>query len=228
MGVHIPLWKKWLSYLFEFHLESAPSDLNPHLYVSLRKGQFQLSTANAIYSWGDLYDNFFKAFQRLPVSDWDKREVLILGFGLGSIPIMLEHKFNRNWHFTGVEADESVLWLAGKYTLPALKSPLELHAADAASFVLQTECAYDMICMDVFQDDRIPEEFQTETFLQSLKLLMNPEGVLLYNRLNNTMEDKSLTETFYAQVFRLQFARSEFWNFGGNAILVGFQDAVCA
>lgn len=226
MGVHIPRWKKWLSYLFEFHLESAPSDLNPHLYVSLRKGRFQLCTANAIYSWGDLYDNFDKSFQRLPVSDWVEREVLILGFGLGSIPIILEQKFNRKWHYTGVDADESVLWLAGKYALPYIKSPVELHAADAATFVWQTDNSYDLICMDVFQDDQIPEEYQTDDFLQTVKQILKPEGILLYNRLNKSPEDKRHSKAFYEDVFRAAFGKSEFWDLGGNAMLVGFQDSV--
>ena len=52
-----PLWKRWLSYLFEIHVESTSSDYNPHLHVSLNNGRYQLSTANAIYSFEDLYDN---------------------------------------------------------------------------------------------------------------------------------------------------------------------------
>lgn len=224
--MHIPWWKKGLSYLTELHLESAPSELNPHLYVSLRKGRFQLCSANAIYSWGDLYDNFDKAFRKLPIREWPEREVLILGFGLGSIPIILEQKFNRHWHYTGVEADESVLWLAGKYTLPDIKSPIELHAVDAYSFVWQTENTYDLICMDVFQDDQIPEILQSEDYLQGLREILNPDGILLYNRLSYTKEDRRLSEDFFQEVFCRAFPHSEYWNLGGNAMLVGFQDAV--
>ncbi|MEL6944963.1 MAG: hypothetical protein AAFO82_20090, partial [Bacteroidota bacterium] len=51
----IPRWKRWWSYLSEIHIESAPNEINPHLYVSLRNGRYQLSTANAIYSYEDLY-----------------------------------------------------------------------------------------------------------------------------------------------------------------------------
>ena len=48
-----PRWKQWLSYLFEMHIESAASEYNPHLYVSMKQGRYQLCTANAIYSYED-------------------------------------------------------------------------------------------------------------------------------------------------------------------------------
>ena len=60
-----PLWKRLLSHLFEIHIESTSSEYNPHLYVSLRKGRYQLSTANAIYSFEDLYYNFLMLLQKL-------------------------------------------------------------------------------------------------------------------------------------------------------------------
>ena len=110
-----PKWKRLLSYLFEIHIESTSSDYNPHLYVSLQKGRYQLSTANAIYSFEDLYDNFSDAFKEIDLDQLNVQNVLILGFGLGSIPIILEQKFNKKYFYTGVEIDEEVLYLANKY-----------------------------------------------------------------------------------------------------------------
>ena len=83
-----PLWKRLLSYLFELHIESTSSEHNPHLYVSLKNGRYQLSTANAVYSYGDLYDNFSEAFQQLNLESREIKNVLILGFGLAfaSVP----------------------------------------------------------------------------------------------------------------------------------------------
>ncbi len=77
---HIPRWKYWLSHFMELHIESAPSELNPHLYVSLTRGRLQLCTANAIYSFEDLYDNFSKTFDLFKEEFVPKEEVLILGF----------------------------------------------------------------------------------------------------------------------------------------------------
>ena len=55
-----PLWKRLVSYLFEIHVESTSSEFNPHLYVSLYKGRYQLSTANAIYSFDKKVTLYFR------------------------------------------------------------------------------------------------------------------------------------------------------------------------
>ena len=98
-----PLWKRWLSHLFVFHIESTSSEYNPHLYVSLRNGRYQLCTANAIYSFEDLYDNFADSFVQLELDKLPGKRVLILGFGLGSIPLILEKLGYTDFEFTGVE-----------------------------------------------------------------------------------------------------------------------------
>ena len=90
-----PIWKRLLSYFFEWHIESAPSEANPHLYVSLKNGRYQLCTANAVYSYEDLYTNFLRAFEQIDFDKVPGKDVLILGLGLGSIPIILEKRFGR-------------------------------------------------------------------------------------------------------------------------------------
>lgn len=217
---HIPRWKRWLSHFVEFHIESAPSEINPHLYVSLNRGRYQLCTANAVYSFGDLYDNFVKAFRKLQPGKLPIQEVLLLGFGLGSIPLILEKKFHCRFRYTGIEADETVIWLAGKYTLPDIKSPVELYCADAYSFVISAESQFDLICMDVFLDDRIPDDFAQPDFLEALRELLHPGGVLLYNLLSATHEDRAASEIFWRNTFLRVFPQGERWDFNGNWILM--------
>jgi len=215
----IPWWKRWWSYLFEIHIESAPNDINPHLYVSLINGRYQLSTANAIYSYEDLYTNFYKAFQQVQLPD-NQSNILLLGFGLGSIPRILERKFHKTYHYTAVELDEAVLYLAQKYTLPQLSSSIETICTDAYAYVQQSEQKYDMICMDVFLDDTIPEQFQTIVYLQALKQRLSPNGILLYNCLAASQEDQLSTKTFYETQFLKVFPNSRYLDVDGNWILV--------
>ncbi|MDZ4681535.1 MAG: methyltransferase domain-containing protein [Saprospiraceae bacterium] len=215
-----PRWKFWLSYLFEQHLESALSALNPYLSVSLVKGRYQLNTANAVYSFADLYTNFRRAFQQLEVKSQPIQEVLILGFGLGSIPYMLERVFDCRFNYTAVEIDEEVLYLAHKYTLSDISSPIELITADAFDFAAQCETQYDLICMDVFLDDIIPEDFETLDFLADLKRMLSPQGILLYNRLTYSAGDKQKSQTFFDEAFRKIFPDAVIIDAGSNWILV--------
>ena len=215
-----PFLKKILSYLTEIHLESAPSEINPHLYVSLNKGQYQLSTANAVYSYGDLYDNYSKTFDQLEPQLTDKMNVLILGFGLGSIPYMLEKTFGKRMYFTGIEVDENVIYLADKYVLDELDAPIQLICADAFAFVMQCQEQFDLICMDVFLDDVVPPQFTSKQFLNSLKDLLKPDGRLLFNRLALSNEDLERTGRFFEKEFKPVFEEGTYLDVGGNWMLM--------
>ncbi|MFT4758614.1 MAG: SAM-dependent methyltransferase [Paraglaciecola sp.] len=215
-----PFFKKILSYLTEIHLESAPSEINPHLYVSLNKGRYQLSTANAVYSYGDLYDNFSKTFDQLEPELTEKMNVLILGFGLGSIPYMLENTFGKQMYYTAVEIDENVIYLAEKYVLDELDAPIQLICMDAFAFVMQCQEQFDLICMDVFLDDVVPPKFTGKHFLEALKDLLEPDGRLLFNRLALSNEDLERTGRFYEKEFKPVFEDGTYLDVGGNWMLM--------
>ena len=214
-----PLWKRWLSYIKEVHLEDASSSINPELHVSLVKGRCQLYTHNAIYSFEDLYANYYKAFGRIPLRRLEIDHMLVLGLGLGSIPWMLERSFSRLYYYTAVELDENVAYLAQKYALSELSSSVEIVLADAFLFVAQTEQRFDLIAMDIFQDDEIPPKFEEIGFLEDLRRLVAPGGLLMYNRLSRTARDLSATRIFFEGPFRTVFPEASYFDLRGNWML---------
>lgn len=219
-----PLWKRLLSYITELHIESISSEYNPHLYVSLREGRYQLCTANAIYSFEDLYDNFSEAFKLIDLDQLEIKKVLILGFGLASIPIILEKRFNKKYHYTGIEIDEEVIYLANKYIMDELKSGISMICANAHLFVMQCEEQFDLVIMDVFYDDLIPEEFEQTDFLNQLKSLTKPEGLLMYNRLAFNKRDIRQTNIFYKEKFSKVFDQGTYLEVKGNWMLLNRSD----
>ncbi|MEL6942276.1 MAG: methyltransferase domain-containing protein, partial [Bacteroidota bacterium] len=184
-----------------------------------RNGRYQLSTANAIYSYEDLYTNFYQAFRQVSLPS-DTSDVLLLGFGLGSIPRMLEKQFQKTYHYTAVELDESVLYLAQKYTLPQLNSPIETICTDAYAYAVQSQQQYDLICMDVFLDDQIPEQFQSIDYLKALKKMLRSDGLLLYNCLAAKKEDQLASQQFYESKFVEVFPNGTYLEVDGNWILM--------
>lgn len=208
-------WKKWLSYFYEIHVESAPSAINPHLYVSINQGRYQLSTANAVYSHEDKYTNFMDAFRQIDLDAADIKEVLILGLGLGSIPQMLEQQFGKNYHYTAIEVDENVLYLANKYALSDLDSSITTICADAHVFLQLDETRFDLICMDIFLDDTIPSEFEELGFLELLREHLSDNGLLLYNRLALLPKDKTASSAFF-DTFKQAFPEGTYLDLGGN------------
>lgn len=215
----IPRWKQWLSYFMTLHLEHRFSEYNQDLHILLSKGRFQLCTSNAVYSYDDLYSNFVNAFEQLNIAARSPQNVLLLGLGLGSIPYMLEKKYKVNSHYTAVDIDETVVELAHKYTLSSLNSSIEYVVADAAFFVSIHQEKYDLICVDIFKDVVVPPAFEEESFLVALAELLNPKGIVLYNRLSLLPKDKKETKQYYNQVFKKVFPDATYFDVTGNWVL---------
>lgn len=213
-----------MSYLWEIHIESAPSSINPHLYVSLKWGRYQLSTANAIYSFEDKYDNFFNSFIQLDLDKLPGSRVLILGLGLASIPFMLEKKFEKSFEYTAVELDSAVIFLASKYALDELLSPMHVVETDARRFIEIDYHEYDLIIMDVFVDDIIPEEMEQLAFLKSIKARLHPDGLFMYNRLAHHEKDKEASKKYFEDIFKQAFQDACYDPVKGNYILLNRSD----
>ena len=217
--MEIPKWKHWLSYLMEVHLESSSSEHNESLHVTLNKGRLQLSTPNAIYSYADKYENFYKTFEQIELNN-SIQDVLILGFGLGSIPYMLEEKFGKNYSYTGVELDDEVIYLASKYVLSDLKSEVMLIEADAINYMHQCTQAFDLICIDIFVDDQIPDVFLTVDFLHLVKNNLTDNGVVVFNHLADRPKYEKKARTYYSDVFTKVFPAGKYLQVLGNGMMV--------
>jgi spermidine synthase len=211
---------KLRSFVSPVIIEEVSSVYNPVLQVMMRNGRYQLLTENAVYSYADLYDNFSKVFDKIKIKYLNIKEVLILGFGLGSIPYMLEKKYEQNYGYTAIEIDPEVLRLAEKYVTHELKSPIDFVCTDAAIFVEVCEEKFDLICMDVFSDDITPDEFYDITFLESLKNLLSPNGILIFNKLAASLEDKAHAKKFLNERFLKVFTEGGYLDVTGNYMLI--------
>jgi predicted membrane-bound spermidine synthase len=212
-------WQKLWSYVTEVHLESSSSMHNELLEVNLVKGRYQLCTAEAIYSYADKYDNFKLSFDQMKPEYMDFESVLLLGFGLGSVPYMLEKNFKKDCSYTGVEIDDEVIYLASKYVLPDLKSEINLVQADALTFTMLDSSKYDLVIMDVFQSDVIPEVFEEAEFLDQIKELLTADGIFMYNRLGYTEDDVKYTLDFFENQFKTAFPEAYLLQVKGNYML---------
>lgn len=203
-------------------MQTIVGEYNPILQVSLVQNRFQLSTENAIYSFDDLYLNFRRAFEKIKLPPQGSSH-LLLGLGLGSVPYILEKHFDKIYHTTAVELDEAVIGLASGFTFPRLKSKIEVVHADAEIFVQVTETTYDLITVDLFLDDIIPPYFEKLEGLKRLRLLLNPGGQVLINRLYRNRSDRLKTNNFYRDIFQKVFKNEMYLDVQGNWILVGYK-----
>lgn len=216
-----PGWRHIASYFADIQVDYRPSAINDDLIVLLSKGRYQLCTANAIYSYEDQYNNFGNIFRDyLMLDKLPGNKVLILGLGLGSVPITLDALNPGVWHFTAVEIDDAVCELATIYGYPKIISPIDTHIMDAVYFVDQCREQFDLICLDLFVDDVIPDDCKSTTFLASLKKLLSPGGVIIANTLAYSEDHQKNSMSFYNEAFRPIFPESTLIHTHLNYMLV--------
>ena len=171
--------KYFLSFIFDVKIETTESILDPFLQVVIRNGRLLLNTYNANYSYGSLQDAFRFVFKKIKIKDKNIKDILVLGFGCGSIAAL----FNgyKNVEITGVEADEKVLALYEKYFIEEITSELILVEAFAEDYVTTITKTYDLIIVDVFIDIEIPSSIKESSFYKPLQNRLNKNGILIFN-----------------------------------------------
>ena len=214
-------FRYWLSYLWEQSLEVTASEYNAYLEVCVVHGRLQLVAEEAIYSFGDYYLNFRRLFEhfnyaRLP----ERASVLVLGLGLGSIPELLEKYVGVSYDYVAVEIDPVIIELASAYSLPALRSSVEVVEADARSFLQVDRRQYDLICVDVFQDATVPEHLNGEDFIALCRARLLPGGALVYNRLADSIPNRNAARAYFTGVFSPAFTAPYLYDTGGNYLLL--------
>lgn len=140
-----------------------------------------LDSAHVNYSFGGLHTVFQRAFSNFNIKNREIKNVLILGFGSGSVASILQDEYGKDLEMTGVEKDEAVIDLAKKYFSIEKYKNLTLHCEDGYDFVQRCNRKFDLIVMDVFIDLNVPEKFSKENFISALGKLLSENGILFYN-----------------------------------------------
>lgn len=192
------------------------------MQLRLVGGRLQLTTRNAIYSYEDRYTSYLRALhvieERLP----KVQSVLVLGFGFGSIPMILHKCFDLRPAVTGVDHDGELIRQFHRYYKA---DNISLVEGDAKAFIEKTDATYDLICIDLFKDALVPKKFESDRFLKMVKERLNHKGIVLFNRLTMEPGLATATENFYENQFSTWFPNAYYVDTGGNWILVGEKTA---
>lgn len=130
------------------------------------------------------------------------KSVLIVGLGGGTIPRALQEIVPQA-RIDVVEIDPAVVKVARRYFDLGDSSTLNVIEADGRVQVkraLRQQQRYDIIMLDAFDHEYIPEHLLTQEFLQEVKALLAPGGVLAANTFSSSrLYDHE--STTYASVF---------------------------
>jgi spermidine synthase len=164
-------------------IEQTTSELNPMLEVVSVGDRIILNAANTNYSYGGLHRVFQKIMKKVDIPGRQINEVLILGFGTGSVASILKEEIGLDCHILAVEKDPEVIRLGKKYFATDRFTDLDIIEADAAEYVATSRRKFDLIVVDVYVDFEVPESCETDEFVAGLEKCLKPGGMVLFNKL---------------------------------------------
>lgn len=174
------------SFLFPIILDRRQSRFHPYLEVSLTRGKLMLNTALANYSYGGLHRVFQIAFNKIGLQGRPIHNVLILGFGAGSVATILRDELKIDASITGVEQDYAVIQIARDYFDIDRFHTLEIVAADAVEYMQYCSRQFDLIVVDVYHDVEVPDAAESNKFIDHLYRCTMPGGLLVFNKVAGT------------------------------------------
>lgn len=129
---------KLLSWVFPYRIKRLEGKLTKVLEVTFENGKKVLNAGEVNYSYGALHAIFRIALNKANIITNSPSNVLILGFGAGSIASILVDEFGQDPILIGVEADPVVLQLARQEFNIERFLKLELFNCTAELFMSDT------------------------------------------------------------------------------------------
>ncbi len=195
----VNIFKHFFSYVYCFTCERTESKISQDLEICYMNGKYVLNTKNANYSFGSLHRVFQKVFKKIQLQNLELENVLILGFGAGSVTSILKNEYKKECKIIGVEKDNKVVELAAKYFNINGYNGLELHTIDAYDFMMSNNKQFDLVVVDVYIDFDVPSIFEKEEFIKSLKKALNTGGTIIFNKLVKDKDSEDSAQRLYGK-----------------------------
>lgn len=214
------LWQLLKSYLYPVKIEEKQSAVNGNLSLVLSNGILQLETHKSIYSQGVKYKSFNRAFRYIKAENLNLNKVLVLGGGLCSIPQILNDKYQQKASYTIIEMDELVIEMANQYLTKDLLGKCDYINKNAFDVIVDLEHFYDMICIDLYVDDKVPKQAMSFDFVNNLSQKLTNKGHLIFSVMQSEVLSELEIETYYKNIFQQCFPTAQLLTTNGNVILM--------
>ena len=197
---------KILSFLFPVTIFKQNSTVSSSIEITWNNGQLVIDSKNTNYSYGSLQRILRRGLQSIGFKNIkDSNSILVLGIAGGSVIKTLVNEIEFKGEITGVEIDPEIISLADKYFKLNEIQNLTIIIEDANQFVQKTNKTFDLIIIDIFQDNSMPEFLFETVFIENTKSLLIPGGYLLFNTMIHTKSDQERNK-----LYRNHFNTEEF------------------
>ena len=195
--------KKLLSYIYPIRIKTLPSERSNSLEITMVNGKLLLDSKHTNYSYGSLQKVLNKGLAHIGKNIISKCEhILILGVAGGSIIQTLKNEYKTNAQIDAVEIDYEIIELAKTYFNLTSYTNLNIIIDDASKYIKTTKKSYDLIIVDIFNDNRMPDFLFEDNFWKLIYKKLNNNGLCLFNSMISLKDidakNEQLKDTFKA------------------------------
>lgn len=150
------------------------------------------------------------------------KNILIAGLGGGTLPTAL-HELYPDAKIEILEIDQAVVNVAKKFFNFQESENVSTQVVDARVFIKRAGLQgrqFDFIVLDAFTGEYIPEHMLTQEFLEEVKQVLTPDGVVISNTFSASNLYSHESETYravFGEFFNLKMSGS------GNRVIIAQQ-----
>lgn len=123
--------------------------------------------------------SYWDYFTPLPLL-YQKSNILMIGLGGGTIVYQIKRLYGKKVQMDVVEIDEKMIELAEDFIPEDIKK-VNLFLEDGIKFLNRNKKKYELVFLDAYDGDKIPDEFLDEKTVESINNALTEEGVLAIN-----------------------------------------------
>jgi len=123
--------------------------------------------------------------------------VLMIGLGGGIFTSLLRRHYPTLW-IDAVEIDPVVVEAAKRFFGVREDSRFRIHIEDGADFIERVTYSYDLIFLDAYTQDGIPEHLATVDFFNTVKARLSDNGVVVINLYGDEHIKRTIGKLFRA------------------------------
>ncbi|MBW7844583.1 MAG: fused MFS/spermidine synthase [Bacteroidia bacterium] len=179
------------SYLWGIKIKTWQSATNGTIDLWFINNKLVLNTQNANQSYDSLHRVFQTVFEKINIKQRNPKSILLLGLGGGSVPTIIYEECKLNPSIVAIEHDSTMLSIANEiFNINRFKN-LQTIIDDAFDFTLNNTQTFDLIIVDVFQDNMVPKKFISEAFCNRIITLLNSNGIIVFNVITESVSQKN-------------------------------------
>ena len=156
------------------------SKYNGKIKVIQQLGGIKIVASDLLQSGSIIKDLWQKPLHKFKNKNLKIKDVLLFGLGGGTLIPMLGKTY-PDCNITAIEIDPIMIKIAHDFFKIEENNNLKIINDDAFSFIKNYQEKFDLILIDIYKGNQIPEGLNKKSFYQNLKKITNPQSFLICN-----------------------------------------------